>query len=279
MKKVLQLYTFCLLSLYSCSMKTTLTENEFAEKWIKNLKTKKKGLKLIKTNGLELHTEFNGKEFTYFLYNAYADYKIDPSDLDGIIDNHTKGSLNLFKPKEPINPSRIVPIIKDNRYLDELLRLNEQDTVNLIESYNDELVIVYAEDKEETINYFAKKDFEKLEFATDTLRNYAISNLNSVLPNIEINGNDGLYLIVAGGNYEASLILKDDIWTKENFPVKGEFLIGVPSRDMLLITGSKDIENIKKLKGIVAEIDNSGSYLISNKLFIRNKGVFEVVDL
>jgi uncharacterized protein YtpQ (UPF0354 family) len=82
-------------------------------------------------------------------------------------------------------------------------------------------------------------------------------------------------MITAGGNFEASLILLDDIWTKENMPVDGQIVIAIPTRDLLLVTGSKNIEGISKIKSMAAEAWGQGPYQLLPDLFIWNGKRFE----
>ena len=72
----------------------------------------------------------------------------------------------------------------------------------------------------------------------------------------------------------SSLILLD-IWNKENFPVNGEILIGIPARDVVLLTGSNDNENIERLKKKIKEINDCGDHIVSNSVFILKNGKFE----
>jgi len=50
-------------------------------------------------------------------------------------------------------------------------------------------------------------------------------------------------------------------------PVKGDFVIGVPARDMLLITGSNDKANLAGLRKMIKETYEGGDHTISDKLF------------
>jgi uncharacterized protein YtpQ (UPF0354 family) len=85
-------------------------------------------------------------------------------------------------------------------------------------------------------------------------------------------------MLVAGGDYEACLILDKTIWRKENFPIKGEILVGIPSRDLLLITGSEDPTNINRLKSTIKDIYKTGSYPVSDKIFIYKNEQFELYE-
>jgi len=87
------------------------------------------------------------------------------------------------------------------------------------------------------------------------------------LTDIKRDGSDGVYMFTAGGNYEASIILLDSLWTKENLPVKGDFVIAIPSRDVLMITGSNDKAGINEAKRTRQKDLRPGNYPISPYLY------------
>jgi uncharacterized protein YtpQ (UPF0354 family) len=47
-------------------------------------------------------------------------------------------------------------------------------------------------------------------------------------------------MITAGGDYEASLLLFDDIWSGGQIKVEGDIVVAVPAKNVLLITGSQN---------------------------------------
>lgn len=85
--------------------------------------------------------------------------------------------------------------------------------------------------------------------------------------------------MTAGGNYEASLILLDSLWTKTNIPVDGDFVIGIPARDILLVTGSNNKREISIAQRKVKEIYTTGNYQVSDNLYRRVNGKFVKLKL
>lgn len=67
-------------------------------------------------------------------------------------------------------------------------------------------------------------------------------------------------MLVADGNYEASLLLADEIWQSKQIPVKGDYVVAIPSRDTLLITGSEDVENLAKIKELATSTAKDSPY-------------------
>ena len=49
-------------------------------------------------------------------------------------------------------------------------------------------------------------------------------------------------MLKAGGDYEASLLLFDDIWRDGQVKVDGDIVVAVPAKDVLLVTGSNNLK-------------------------------------
>jgi uncharacterized protein YtpQ (UPF0354 family) len=118
------------------------------------------------------------------------------------------------------------------------------------EDFNDDLIVLYAEDSPKNIRYFSPDDLAKAQIDRKDLRNLACENLKRLLPKIEQHGASGLYMLGAGGDYEASLLLFDSIWSGLKEAVRGDVVVAIPSRDVLVVTGSEDAEGIQKMKKI-----------------------------
>ncbi len=252
-----------------------LNETEFSEEFAKRLIQKVDGLKIYSINGLEIQTEFeNSNEYKHFLDNCYTEYLREPEEIEEIFEKYLNSSDSLYKPKLTLSINDILPVIKDERFIQSIIELKPDFNKNFIyEKYNDELYILYVEDTETNINYLTQEDFTKLNIKQSELKEIAIENLwNSV--ELEKHGENGYFMLLADGNYESSLILLD-IWHKDNFSVNGEIIIGIPSRDLLIITGKNDTENIERLKKTIREINEDGDHLVSESIFEYRNGKFE----
>ena len=80
---------------------------------------------------------------------------------------------------------------------------------------------------------------------------------------------------MSGGTYEASLLLFDSIWTDGQVKVNGDIVVAVPTRDVLLVTGSKNRKGLAALRKIATKFAAEGSDPISDKLFVYRDGRFE----
>lgn len=265
----------------SCNAQTKImTESDFTRIYMDSLKKIYPTVNFKIVSDLTIKAELNSKNFTHYLDNAFKEYKLQPDSLTEIIKKYINSSSELYKVQADININRIIPIIKPIDYLLDLQNLskeqgNEKEPWIVYEKYNDDLIVVYGEDTEKSIRYFTQDDFKGLGINKDTLLDFSIKNLNAILPDIQRMGGNGSYGIAAGGDYEASLILMTSIWTNENFPVDGDFVIAIPNRDLLFVTGSNNKAEVERIKGIALDSYKTGNHQVSPYLFRLNGKKFE----
>lgn len=259
------------------SNKSILTERDFAEVFLNTIVKKHPSIKFNLNDDLSISAKTEGLAFNLFLDNAYDTYKAEPDSMKEIISNYITSATELFEQPQGVNLDQVIPIIKPVEFLDEVKKLNKDNTsVKVVtEKYNDQLIIAYVEDTQNNIKYLKEDDFNALSISRDELKSIALRNFDKIIPNIERHGDEGLYLITAGGDYEASLILISSIWTKENFPVDGEFVVAIPNRDMLIVTGSKSKKGIAKIVDIMTDSYKTGNYQVSDQLFMWDGNRFE----
>lgn len=235
-------------------------------------------LTLVSLKPLEIVVQHQGNKYTHFLNNFYLDYQRAEclEEQQELLQKRLNMAVNLCQPTPDFDYSNIVPIVKDLRYINHVKELCQPKPLPLYyESYNEWLYILYAQDRKERISYLTPQDITNHQIDTSKLRALGLKNLLERLTNIEMHGDYGLFLLTAGGNYEASFILNDAFWAKD-FPVDGEVVIGIPSRDVLIISGTQEQENLALLKDKVATISASNNYLITDQLFVYRNGIFEV---
>ena len=57
--------------------------------------------------------------------------------------------------------------------------------------------------------------------------------------------------------------------------VRGDIVVAIPTRHVLVATGSDDREGIERMKQIVQRVSAQGSYRLTRKLFVRRAGKFD----
>lgn len=292
MNRILLIYLMSLLIIAGCNTGPSadkpviLTKLQFQNAFIETLKRIDSDM-VVQTKGeLHLQVEIGEDDHFVFLDNAYQEYSSAPTDLDEVLNRFAQSVIESQKQEETIelDPTRVVPVIKDAQYLQEVKQSlvdAGQDISKLnyyYEELNPRLHIFYALDTEFNIRYLSKEDIETLQIPFGELRERAISNLKKILPPIELRGGDGFFMLMAGGTYESSLLLLDTLWDKSQIPVKGDYVICIPSRDLFFITGMKDTKNLQRVRAACEEAVENSSYHLSSDLFVRMNQSWKYMD-
>jgi uncharacterized protein YtpQ (UPF0354 family) len=245
----------------ACSTNTNaqLTPEQFTREYADALRAASPGLKVEAVRNLELRVvSQDGKESTAFLDNAYDSYKQDPGKKAETIATFVAANIASIQVlQHEIDRTRIVPVIKDREWLREiqqamLSRGAKEVPEHVFDDLCTDLVIVYAEDSPQNIRYLVPDDLKSAKLERKDLR----------------------ALVTAGGDYEASLLLLDSFGCEKPVEVKGEVVVAIPSRDLLLVTGSLDQEGLAKVNELVQKTYHGGAYRLTPKLFVRRDGAF-----
>lgn len=218
-------------------------------------------------------------DFSLYLDNAYQAYRQQPDARRAVIARFVAAALETIRWEDaPIDAARVVPVVKDRAWVDEANKLAQvrgmkETSAYVVEDLNREFVVLYAEDSPRNIRYLTPKDLEKLAIRKD-LRASALANLQRLLPKIEVHGGNGYYMVSAGGDYEASLLLLDSFWRDDRFKVKGAIVVAVPARGTLLVTGADDRSGLAKTRDMVRRVFTRQPYPLTQTLFVLQGGKF-----
>jgi uncharacterized protein YtpQ (UPF0354 family) len=80
-------------------------------------------------------------------------------------------------------------------------------------------------------------------------------------------------LMVSFGGWESCMVLADEFWERLAPQVPGELVIGVPARDVVLITGSSSRPGVEKVRRAVERLFYAGGRgLLSRELLVWRRG-------
>jgi uncharacterized protein YtpQ (UPF0354 family) len=286
MKKIVIIIFSSMFGLYVLA-ETAINEAEFTKKYVSVVKKKAAGIKAEIKSSLEIEfTTSNGEKATTYLNNAYNEYLSSPNDIDDIMERYSTAlSVTNSTLNEDLGKERIFPVIKDIEYIRQITELMKRKEENgkfpfYYQKLNEVLYVLYAFDTPSSIRYMPKEDIEKLGVKEDSLLGLSKANLRKAIPSLQVQGDPSTFsMLIADGTYEASFLLFDDLWTKEQFPVQGDIVVYVPSRDLVLITGSKDSEGLEKVRSIVHNPETQWSHTVSEIGFIRSGNEWKVFNL
>ncbi len=272
------------LLMVSASAAAQIAPEEFTQRFIEHLQQENGDIGIRDVESLKfIVTTEDGGEHTAFLDNAYDLYLQDEAAIEQIIDQYAAALIeSATRGDQELLAENIVPVIKDTAWLAEVARVTSehgQDSPPALytRAFTEGLVVVYAEDTPTNIRYVGRADIEEIGVADDSIVELSIENLLGRLPEIQVHGSDGLYMVTAGGYFEPSLMLVDDMWNADNFDVQGETVVCVPARDTLLVTGSQDEDNLDKLVEISEEIYAESPYRLTTRLYVWRRGGWQLL--
>src|SRR5258708_30335803 len=214
MKRLFRVFLTAVGVCSGCSKSDISAPSEFTREFAEALRQVLPGLSVVVVKDLEVRvTSPDGRDSTSCLDNAYDTYKQDPKAKADIIRKFVAVGLEtLGGMRDGVDRTRIVPVIKDRPWLEEtrkalLSRGAKKLPENIIEDFSQDLIIVYAEDSPKSIRYLTLGDLEQARIERGELKMLACENLKRLLPKIEFHGTNGLYIVTAGGDYEASLLV------------------------------------------------------------------------
>ena len=258
-----------------------LSPEAFTREFMTQMRAAIPGGKVELVGPMQVHIEDGkGHEQTVYLDNAYGIVQSDPDSRQAIIERFVASTVQTLADVQPADPKNIVAVVKDRGWIRDAAaslaaRGAKAPPEQWSEPLNDELIVLYAEDTPNNIRYLSRADLEKAGVKVGEARALAVKNLHRMLPDIQQRAGDLIGMITADGNYEASLLLFDEIWSGGQIKVDGEIVVAVPSRDVVMFTGSRNAAGLAKLRELADQITAEGNYTLTNALFVYRKGKFE----
>ncbi|KFF04230.1 hypothetical protein [Flavobacterium reichenbachii] len=254
-----------------------LSENEFAELIIKKLGERIEGLKVISQDRLQIITEYRNQELSYKYNKCYEEYTNHPQALEQIMNSYLNVTYDTHMYiGVSVESSKIFPIIRNKKFLD-VVSESEQNFEKIIyDSYNEELLVFYIENRENSIYFIRRPDMIHLSYSLEDLKAKALENFTADW-NVEIAGDEHLYEVTSKGKEASSLILLE-IWKQDYFSLIGDIVIAIPYPNKVYVTGSEDQTNLLKISDLINEMKKDWYPIISDKLLVYRGKHFEVLE-
>jgi uncharacterized protein YtpQ (UPF0354 family) len=256
-----------------------LSEKEFTRLYALKVAAEFKGAQVQIAGERELKIKLpNGSELTAYLDNAWNEAAKDAENRVDIVKRYmvgvTAAQSSTSEDSEPPDTNNIVAVIRDSQFAAQI-KSDKPGNKIVSEPLVADLSVFYAIDEEGRIHYLTENDRAKLNLGLPALRKLAMTNLKRLLPEVSRKGSAPVFGFVADGNYESSLLLSDKLWEEEAKNVEGDIVAAVPSRDVLVFTGSKSKDGIATVREVVSQVEKGGDHLISSTLIVRRNGRWE----
>jgi len=224
-----------------------LNKKEFTQFIVDQLLERVTDIKIKEVKELSISFAYQNEEESIFnLDNAFREYQMDIDELTEITDRYLSSMLLALFPKELIDVSNCLPVIRRYDFLENMEGSHFSENL-VYEKYNSELYVFYVHETEFSLSFVTQEDISRIDINVIELKENALSNLRKLAIERHSLGESGACMITCGGNFESSLILYKEIWIEENFPVDGEIVISIPSRDIVLIGDSSSQSQIRFL--------------------------------
>lgn len=205
-----------------------------------------------------------------YLDNAWLEYRAgDATSRDDILETYLASLVATFE-KVALTVEQIVPIVKDVAWFDTVRALSVdagEAYDGAYEGLNEDLVVLYAQNTATNLRYIHDSDLAAIDVSRDGLRRRAVGNLRALLAGIEVHRGP-VSMVTAGGNFESSLLLFDDLWTREGERLRGVPVAAVPTRELLLFADSADVQAVAKLQAMATDAIADAAYALTDQLFV-----------
>jgi uncharacterized protein YtpQ (UPF0354 family) len=262
-----------------------MSEQAFTDTFVQQAKAALVDLEIKVVGPLHLQTKSkDGAEATIYLTNAYTQYTSNPDALQAIIGNHLAAMKVSEQAIDPKSKDSIFAVIKPADYVSNVAAQSAKAGVNreisfVVENLNDDLRVLYVLDTESSMQMLTKEGVKKTGVEESALRSIAAKNLGKYfsekqvrIERLERTGKSTIYQVLLDENYEASILLLDQYWTRKNFDVAGDIIVFVPARNVVIVTGSEDEEGLRLASRVAQSGYDELGYAISPYGYRRNAG-------
>ncbi len=191
--------------------------------------------------------------------------------------------FGLFKKKAVAKPtaSQVVPRIKHRNFLAAVASTGmPEDDRPYTEPLVGDLLVTYAFDLPEMFQMVRNRDLAELKLEPSRLREAAVANLKSRVGQGGYQGDPPVLRVVLGNNFDACALLYDDLWAMLGQKIPPEIVVGVPHRDVVLLTTTASAKGgLERLRTMVADIHAKDEvHGLTRDLFVWRQNRWEVFE-
>lgn len=225
-----------------------------------------------------------GTQNTFNLHNVYADYKKAQRGRSEILDKYLLafGGAPDELDRDTILKN-LMPVIRDRAMFEQAALIgrlsNGVDAPAVITPttpFLGHLVIALVIDSEHATASLSQKKLEELGLDFDAALGVAMNNLRDrTEQNFRTNGK-GVFISAWHDVYDASRLLLTDMLYR--LPINGDPVVAIPSRNDLLVTGSRDEHGIAELASLTVHVLENDTRPLAEQLFQYRDGAWHLFE-
>lgn len=138
-----------------------------------------------------------------------------------------------------------------------------------------ELMVMYAIDYPDRFEFINGRHLRENNLTQVQLHELALRNLPERTPPIEMHGRSPCFMVTAGGNMEATLLLHDSLWEQLAEYIPGDPMAVVPARDLLCVSGTGWDGALEFLTSVASKELEDARYVLSKCVLVRRGGKWQ----
>lgn len=139
------------------------------------------------------------------------------------------------------------------------------------------LFTAYLVDEGESFSYVQGRDLRETGTREDELHRQAVANLGELADGkVTVRQSGSVWALLFDGNFEASLMLLDDLWTHGVREYVRDPVVAVPARDVLAFGDVESVTGLSELRAVVKRVWPTADHLLSEHLYRRIEGRWRV---
>jgi uncharacterized protein YtpQ (UPF0354 family) len=163
-----------------------------------------------------------------------------------------------------VTSTRFLPLLVSTR--------RGADRHHLLEDLTESIAVAYSYGPPYGQRLVTWSDLDRMGTTRRALRRMALDHLYGNLDRVQIHGRPPALMLSFDG-LESSVLLADEFWDQMERSVPGDLVVGVPARDVVIITGSESRPGMEKARRAVERVFFAGDrHLLSRDLLVWRHG-------
>jgi uncharacterized protein YtpQ (UPF0354 family) len=153
-----------------------------------------------------------------------------------------------------------------------------RDDSPVLRPLSDDLCVAYLVNEGGAYHYVQNRHLDQDGISEADLHEIGLRNLaaHASQGNLQVQPYENIYAVFMGGDFEASLILLDDLWDRHfRQCVSGEYAVALPARDILAFCDRTSATGLAELGQLIQRIYPTGDHLLSNQIYVRHQNQWQ----
>lgn len=257
---------------------TTLSKEEFTRRYAAKFEEVFPGSEATVKAPLEVHIQLSAEahagSLTSFLDTAFAQYLAEPARIEEIMDRYIRVAGKV--PQMPAAKlEELVPVVRHRSFVGEDKKVKRVDELFSGRQIAGDLFVFYAFDEPDIVGYADSAAIEKLGLTEAQRDAVAMANLRRIMKEPLIITYPDMVVLSSNDPYLTSVLLIDTFWSPDRFRLRGDLVVFVVARDLMLVTGSEERGGLENARRVAGNAFEELPYTISLEPIVRHNGKWQ----